>query len=39
MIPVLELYFDRVAKGQGVFMVGITSLLLVFHVIGLLQSR
>ena len=38
MIPVLELYFDRVAKGHGVFMVGITSLLLVFHVVDLLQS-
>ena len=38
MIPVLQLYFDRVAKGQGVFEVGITSVLLVYRVVDLLQS-
>ena len=38
LIPVLELYFDRVAKGQGVFVEGVTSILLVFNVVDLLQS-
>jgi len=38
MIPVLQLYFDRVAMDQGVFEVGITSVLLVYRVVDLLQS-
>ena len=37
MTPVLRLYFDRIAKRHGVFMIAITSILLLFHAVDLLQ--